>query len=263
MATDSGASFTAPSRSPISAPVSTSPPRPAQEETGAFAQATPVVRFDHVSSSRGPEDRLRSLSFALAPGSFHMLTGPSGSGKTSMLRLICVADRPSQGVAQVFGRDVATLSRKDAALVRRRIGSVLYPLLFVDHLSVWDNAALVPRVIGRDPADYGPEVDAVLKWMGLARSADAAPATLAPDERHRLAMARAVVNRPEILLLDEPSQGLEAAFRERALKLAGEIHGAGATVVMVSRDEAFAAQAGHPILRLQDGRASIVEPGGQ
>ena len=221
-----------------------------------------MVRFDQVR--RGAEDAVhRSLSFALAPGSFHMLTGLRGVGKTSLLRLICLADAPTQGVVQVFGRDVATLSPKDASFTRRRIGSVLYPLVFVDHLTVWDNVALPPRVTGRRLADYGAEVAAVLKWLGLAKLADARPQALSVAERHRLAIARAVVNRPEILLVDEPDTELDAAEAQRALKLVGEIHAAGATVVMACRDEAFAAASGQPVIRLLEGRATVIEADGR
>jgi cell division transport system ATP-binding protein len=206
---------------------------------------------------RGPGDEtaLRGLSFALAPGSFHVVAG--GPGKTEVLRLIALVDRPSAGVVQVFGRDVATLSRREAALARRRIGAVLYPLRFIDHLSVWDNAALAPRVIGRKPADFAGEVDAILKWTGLFRRADARPAELTGVERHRLALARALANRPELLVVDEPDGAMEAADALRGQKLLDEIGRAGATVVAASRDEAWAE--GRPVLRLQEGRGVLVE----
>ena len=235
--------------------MSTTPARQAPET--ADAQATPIVRFDQV---RGPADEtaLRGLSFALAPGSFHVVVGPSGAGKTEVLRLIALADRPAAGVVQVFGRDVATLSRREAALARRRIGAVLHPLRFIDHLSVWENAALAPRVIGRKPAEYAGEVDAILKWMGLFRRADARPAELTGAERHRLALARALANRPELLVVDEPDEAMDAADRLRGQKLVDEIFQAGATVVAASRDEAAAA--GRPVLRLQEGRGILVEP---
>jgi cell division transport system ATP-binding protein len=233
-----------------------------REEASASAQASPIVRFDQVR--RGGEAAvLRSLSFALAPGSFHMLTGPRGAGKTGLLRLICLADTPTQGVVQVFGRDVATLSAKEAALTRRRIGAVLHPLVFVDHLTAWDNAALAPRVTGRRPADYANEVAAVLKWMGLAKLAGALPHTLSAAERHRLAIARAVANRPEILLIDAPDTDLDGAEAQRILKLVTEIHAAGAAVVMACRDEAFAAATGHPTIQLREGRAALSESEGR
>jgi cell division transport system ATP-binding protein len=241
--------------------MSTNPVRAAREEGGASAQASPVVRFDQVSLVRGPDTfALRAASFALAPGSFHILVGAGGSGKSSLLRLIAMAERPTQGVAQIFGRDVATLSRKEKAQTRRRIGSVLYPAVFLEHLSVWDNAALAPRVTDRDPRAYEGEVDAVLKWMGLAKLAGAVPAELSAADRHRLAIARAVIGRPEVLLVDEPAGGLEPDARERALKLVKEIHGAGVTAVMVSGDDAFAIASGFPLIRLQGGHVSLAEP---
>jgi cell division transport system ATP-binding protein len=247
----------APSRWLISDALSTNPA--ASADPGAAAPASPIVRFDQVGLAGGPDGWiLRGLSFALAPGSFHWLTG--GAGKTSLLGLIGLVERPSQGVAQVFGRDAAALSRKEAMLARRRIGLVLEPLTFVEHLSAWDNAVFAARVTGRKPDDYAGDVNAILKWLGLAKAADDLPSTLGVADRHRLAFARALLNRPELLLIDEPADGFDDAARQRAFRLADEIHGAGATVVMVCRDEAFAAASGRPVIRLQDGRANLAEP---
>jgi cell division transport system ATP-binding protein len=226
--------------------------------------AQPAARFDAVAFRRGTHHQvLRGASFTLAPGTFHLLVGPEGSGKTSILRLLCLAERPTSGLVQLFGRDVATLSRKETELTRRRIGAALEPQVFLDHLTVWDNAALVPRIVGRQVGDYQDEVDAVLKWLGLAKLADAVPRKLSPSERYRLAVARAVVNRPEMVLVDEPESGLDEAARARVLKCLSELHGAGVTVVLASRDEALAEASRLPALRLQDGRATLIEPGGR
>ncbi|HEY1447093.1 MAG TPA: ATP-binding cassette domain-containing protein [Caulobacteraceae bacterium] len=242
--------------------MSTSAETAPRAEPGPSAQ--PAARFDAVAFRRGAHQQvLRGASFTLAPGTFHLLVGPEGSGKTSILRLLCLAERPTAGLVQVFGRDVATLSRRETELTRRRIGAALEPQVFLDHLTVWDNAALGPRIVGRQPGDYEGEVDAVLKWLGLAKLADAAPKKLSPSERYRLAIARAVVNRPEMVLVDEPATGLDQAARARALKCLWELHGAGVTIVMASRDEALAKASHLPALRLQDGRATLVEPHGR
>jgi cell division transport system ATP-binding protein len=229
--------------------------RDAREDLGASSQ--PAVRFDGVWLKRGDQPPvLRGVSFALAPGSFNVLIGARDSGKTALMRLMCLAEAPSQGVVQVFGRDVLALRRQERTTLRRRIGAALQPTRFLDHLTAWDNAALGPRITGRKLGDYAGEVDEVLAWMGLTKLADALPVALTVAERQRLAIARAVVGRPELLLVDEPHDGLDPAELTRLLKVLDEIHRTGATVLLATCDAKVAAGAGRPILRLQDGKAS-------
>ncbi len=230
-----------------SQPMNTSP-APAVE-TSAIAQALPVVRFDQ--AGRGT---LRSLSFALAPGSFHWLTG--GPGKSALLRLMALAEPPAQGVVQLFGRDLASLSRREAVAIRGRIGAVLAPLAFIDHWTVWQNAAIGPKVSGRSPDEFAREIDAVLRWLGLAKRAAAAPGDLTAAERFRLALARAAAGRPELLLIDAPPDGLEPVERERIVKAVHELNAAGAAVLMVADQAMLGGQAN---LRLHEGRAVLTE----
>jgi cell division transport system ATP-binding protein len=226
-----------------------------REEIGPPAQ--PVARFDGVSlirNQRAPV--LDGASFALAPGSLHLLTGRAGAGKTSLLRLLALAEPPTSGVVQIFGRDVLTLSDREAMAWRRRIGAVLQPLVFLDHLSVWDNAALALLALGRHRKAYGPDVDEALRWTGLEKFAASAPADLPAAERHRLAIARAVVSGPELVLIDEPEAALDAADGARLLRLVTALAGAGAAVVMAVGEEAtFAPDL--PRLRLQGGRVLV------
>lgn len=239
--------------------MSTSPDGDIPKQLGASSQ--PAVRFDAVWLRRGDEAPvLRGASFALAPGSFHVLLGGAGAGKTSLLRLICLAEAPTRGVVQVFGRDVLALDPPEKAATRRRIGAALEPAVFIDHLSAWDNAALGPRIAGRRPSHYQAEVDEVLAWMGLARQADVAPAQLDATERGRLALARAVAGTPEILLVDEPPGGVAPAEKARLLKRLDEFHRTGATVLLATSDPAVAA--GRPVLRLADGRISVIDADG-
>lgn len=246
------------SRSPISVQMSTSLETQPAATIGPLIQ--PAVRFAAVSLKRGStETVLRGASFALAPASFHGLTGPPGAGKLAVLRLIALAEFATGGTVQLFGRDAATLSRRERMAARRRIGAVIEPVRSLGHLSVWDNVALPARAVGRSEAAFAGEVDALLKWVGLVHYADASPAVLDAAQRHRLALARALVNRPEIVLVDDPAQQTDRAEAVRVLKLLSALAAAGATVLAVSHDESLFAGVGAPILRLKAGRISASE----
>jgi len=225
--------------------------------------AEQVVRFDDVSMryGKGPEI-LRDLNFALAPGSFHFVTGPSGAGKTSLLRLIYLAARPSKGKVSLFGQDVAEAPAGARPQLRRRIGVVFQDLLLLDHLSAFDNAALPLRIAGRKPSDYRTDVAELLSWVGLGAHMEAMPPTLAGGERQRLAIARAVVNRPEILLADEPTGNVDPEMALRIFRLFVELNRLGTTVLIATHDQDLIARSGRPVLHLERGRISMRPPQG-
>ena len=229
----------------------------------ATTTAEQVVRFDDVSMryGQGP-DILRELNFALSPGSFHFVTGPSGAGKTSLLRLIYLAARPSKGSVHLFGRDVAQAPAAARPQLRRRIGVVFQDLLLLDHLSAFDNAALPLRISGRKPADYRTDVAELLTWVGLGAHMQALPPTLAGGERQRLAIARAVVNRPEILLADEPTGNVDPEMALRIFRLFVELNRLGTTVLIATHDQDLIARSGRPVLHLERGRIAAKPPQG-
>ncbi len=240
--------------------MSTNTAATAPEEAGPRAHPAPVARFEAVCL-KDQDDRRGApgLSFALAPGSFHTLTGPSAADKTSILKLICMARRPARGRVQVFGRDTASLGRAEAASMRRRIGVVFRDMPFLEHLSVFENAALGPRIAGRETADYGPQVREVLRWVGLGRRADARPEMLSGGERRCLAIARAVANGPEILLADDPIEDLDIVSTRRVLRLMAGLAASGMAVLVAMSDDRLAVASGAPMLQLQDGRVTLIE----
>ena len=210
---------------------------------------------------------LKDVNFALAPGSFHFLTGPSGAGKSSLLKLIYLAERPSRGTIELFGRDVEAIAAADRSFLRRRIGVVFQEFRLLDHMSAFDNVALPLRIEGRKPDEYRHDVAELMAWVGLKNRMHALPPTLSGGEKQRLAIARAVVNRPDILLADEPTGNVDDAHALRILKLFVELNRLGTTVLIASHDEDLVARSGQPVLHLDKGRLRaygrnvVAEPG--
>jgi len=214
-----------------------------------------VVRFDGVSMRYGRDaEVLKDITFELPRGSFHFLTGPSGSGKSTLLKLIYLAEQASRGRIEIFGRDLALLKRADRPLMRRRIGVVFQEFRLLDHLTVFDNAALAPRIAGRKPAAYRGDVADLLAWVGLGDRMHAMPPALSGGEKQRLAIARAVINRPDILLADEPTGNVDEAMALRILRLFTELNRVGATVLIASHDSDLVVRSGMPVLNLHEGR---------
>ncbi len=222
---------------------------------GTAAATGPVVRFEGVGMryGRAPEV-LKDVNLTLAPGSFHFLTGASGAGKSSLLKLIYLAHRPSRGLVHLFGQDVSVMDRAHLPMLRRRIGVVFQEFRLLDHMSAFDNVALPLRIADQRPADYRKDVAELLDWVGLGRRMHAMPPTLSGGEKQRLAIARAVVVRPDILIADEPTGNVDPDMSLRLLRLFVEMNRLGATVLIASHDQVLVRQSGMPVLHLADGR---------
>ncbi|MFI4973455.1 MAG: cell division ATP-binding protein FtsE [Caulobacterales bacterium] len=197
---------------------------------------------------------LKDITFSLPKGSFQFLTGPSGSGKSTLLKLIYLAERASRGRIELFGQDLARLKPSERPLLRRRIGVVFQEFRLLDHLSAFDNAALAPRIARRKPADYRGDVADLLGWVGLSERMHAMPPALSGGEKQRLAIARAVINRPDILLADEPTGNVDEAMGLRILRLLMELNRVGTTVLIASHDTDLVSRSGKPVLHLEEGR---------
>jgi cell division transport system ATP-binding protein len=214
-----------------------------------------VVRFENVAMRYGAgPDVLRDISLRLEPGSFHYLTGPSGAGKTTLLRLMYLADLPTSGAVFLFDQDMATLAREQRAVLRRKIGIVFQDFRLVDHLSAFDNVAMPLRVAGIDEVRVKAHVSELLDWVGLADQLDARPATLSGGHKQRIAIARAVIAGPRLLLADEPTGNVDDAMADRLMRLFEEMNRLGTTLVLATHNEALVARRPHPRLHLDAGR---------
>lgn len=229
-----------------------SPRRAAESAPSPETVRLSAVSFGYAESP----DVLRDVNLILPRGSFHFLTGASGAGKSSLLRLLTLADRPTGGRISLFGQDVTEVSSKDRPDWRRRMGVVFQDFRLLDHLSVFDNAALPLRVRGGKRSDYAADVEEMLAWVGLADRANALATALSGGEKQRLAIARAVMARPDLILADEPTGSVDPAMADRLLKLFQALNRLGTTVLIASHDEALAQRSGARRLVLRDGRVS-------
>ena len=229
----------------------TAPPRlAAADEPAPETVRLAGVGFGYADSP----DVLRDVNLILPRGSFHFLTGPSGAGKSSLLRLLTLAERPTAGRIALFGQEVTELPRAVAPAFRRRMGVVFQDFRLLDHLDLFENAALTLRVSGRKAGSYGADVEEMLRWVGLGERMDARPPQLSGGEKQRLAIARAVMGNPELIIADEPTGSVDKAMADKLLMLFQSLNKLGATVLIASHDEALAERSGARRLRLDRGR---------
>ncbi|HLZ82438.1 MAG TPA: ATP-binding cassette domain-containing protein [Caulobacteraceae bacterium] len=183
------------------------------------------------------------LSLDLEPGSAHVITAGPGAGKSAMLETIALARPPARGAIELFGRNLAGVRPSARYALRRRIGMIFQDLRLIDALSARDNVALAARAAGRPPEDYEKPLAQVLSWVGLARLADEPASHLDAEGRGRLAVARAVINAPDLLIADEPGG-------EAVLKLLSDLNEAGTTMLIATRDTELAEQSGAEVTAL-------------
>ena len=203
---------------------------------------------------------LSDINLLLQRGSFHFLTGKSGAGKTSLLSMMYLSQKASRGIVKIFGRNVSYADRDSLALLRRRIGVVFQDFRLLDHLSAFDNVALPLRVCGMDEREVRKRVTELLQWVELSKKIKEPASTLSGGEKQRVAIARAVINRPEILLADEPTGNVDSDIATKLMKLFVELNRLGTTVVIATHSEKLITDFPYPRLHLENGGLKIYRP---
>lgn len=230
--------------------MSVQPRRAYQSDAAIETVRLSGVGFGYAATHRA----LRDVNLILPAGSFHFLTGPSGAGKSTLLKLLTLAEQPTAGTLHLFGEDATAAPRRALPTFRRRMGVVFQDFRLLDHLTAFDNVALPLRLTGGKHADHADDVREMLEWVGLGDRMDDRPPALSGGEKQRLAIARAVVHKPELILADEPTGSVDKAMGERLLKLFQSLNRLGTTVLIASHDEALARRSGATVLRLEGGR---------
>ncbi|MBN9029209.1 cell division ATP-binding protein FtsE [Rhizobium sp. YJ-22] len=219
-----------------------------------------MIHFENVGLryGMGPEI-LRDLTFDIPAKSFQFLTGPSGAGKTTLLRLLFTSLKPTRGIIRMFDRDLAGIPRGELPMMRRRVGIVFQDFRLLDHLTTYENVALPLRVRGKDESTYKTDVLELLKWVGLGERINVLPPVLSGGEKQRAAIARALIDRPEILLADEPTGNVDPPMAQRLLNLFLELNRLGTAVVIATHDLGLMDQLDARRMILTEGRLDIYE----
>ena len=200
---------------------------------------------------------LHDLSLTVEKGEFVFLTGPSGAGKSTLLRLLLVQDRPSEGDLFVNGHDLTKLSRRDVQEYRRGIGFIFQDFKLIESRTVFENVAFVLEVLGVPATQQRRRAFQVLKWVGLQHRINAFPRDLSGGEQQRIAIARALVNDPALVLADEPTGNLDPDLSLEIMNLLREINAGGTTVLVATHDRELIRLVGRRTITLDQGR--IVE----
>lgn len=214
-----------------------------------------MIRFDNVSLRYpGGFDALSNVSFALQSGEMAFLTGHSGAGKSSLLKLIMAMERASEGQVYVDEQNLNRIPRQQVPYLRRKIGMVFQnPQLLFDR-TVFDNVALPLLIAGTDWQSAARRVRAALDKVGLLDKEKLAPRLLSSGEQQRVGIARAIVNKPQLLLADEPTGNLDPQLSGEIMGLFHQFNQVGVTVLVASHDLSLISRLRHPLLTLQQGR---------
>jgi len=200
---------------------------------------------------------LRDLSLKVDKGDFVFLTGPSGAGKSTLLRLLLRAVAPSEGEIVVNGRNLARMSASQVQAYRRSVGFVFQDFKLIPRMTVMENIAFVPRVLGAPVATQRRKTFQVLKWVGLQHRINAHPLELSGGEQQRIAIARALVNDPMLILADEPTGNLDPDLSLEIMNLFREINARGTTVMVATHDRELIRRVGRRAITLDHG--AVVE----
>ena len=213
-----------------------------------------MIRFENVSKTyKNGTPALRNVTLDIEKGEFIFLVGASGSGKTTFLRLLLHEETPDAGRILEAGRDIGELPKWRVPYLRRNIGCVFQDFRLLPNKSVFENVAFALEVIGRPRSTVETQVPQILELVGLSAKSGSLPGELSGGEQQRVAVARAFVNRPLILLADEPTGNLDPANSESIMALLERINRTGTTVVMATHDKALVDRMRRRVIELDRG----------
>ena len=214
-----------------------------------------MIRFHNVTKIYPPDITvLEDVSFEIKEGEFVSIVGKSGAGKTTLIKMILGLEAPTHGEVFFLGRNINQLDRKDLQEVRRRIGGIHQDYKLLPTKTVYENVAYIMEVEGKDNEEIASEVPRVLEAIGLAEKVDRFPRELSGGEQQRLAVARAIINHPDIIIADEPTGNLDPYNTYEVLSLLEKINRAGRTVLLSTHDREIINKLGKRVITIEKGK---------
>ena len=214
-----------------------------------------IVQLENVGLSYTSDHAVLSdVSFGLPVGGFYFLTGKSGAGKTSLLRLLTCTERPTTGRIFLFGRDITYAPRQELTELRRQMGVVFQDFRLIPNLTALQNVALPLRLAGHSESYIETHARELLAWVGMGTRADAWPMELSGGEQQRVAIARAVVNKPKLLLADEPTGNIDDESAFKLFHLFDQMNKMGTAVILATHQQHLVERFNKSALRLKAGR---------
>lgn len=221
-----------------------------------------IIRMFHVHHNYGTKKALIDITLDILKNDFVFLTGPSGAGKTTLLRLLYLAEPVSEGQVLIDGMNLSRVPRQRIPLLRRKFGIIFQDYKLIANRTVFDNVSLVLEAAGKKRRLIQKRVNGVLRLVSMEDRQTAFPPSLSGGEQQRVAVARAIVGDPKIILADEPTGSLDDDSSESIMKLLHGVHIRGATVIIATHDKTLIRKTGGRVLNLRQGRlegSSIIE----
>lgn len=222
-----------------------------------------MIRFEHVSKKyRGEEHSLHDISFSIKNGEFVTVVGHSGAGKTTLIRLLLGEERPNEGAIVFDGVPVHELRSSHLPKLRRRVGAVFQESRLLPSKTVFENVAFAMEAAGRSDDDIVSDVPYALELVGLGAKSGSFPHELSGGERQRLAIARAIINQPEVLVADEPTAHLDPTATMEIVKILKKIHELGTTVFLTTHNKNVVDALKSRVITLRAGKIVSDDPHG-